>query len=124
MAPQLVVTTVNVSTDDPSGLARFYERLLGWTITDEDPGWVMLRNPEGGVALSFEEDREYARPVWPSTPDGQRQMLHLEIRVDDLETASAHAQACGATLAQYQPQDDVRVHLDPSGHPFCLWVVT
>ncbi len=27
---------------------------------------------------------------------------------------------CGATLADTQPQDDVRVLLDPVGHPFCL----
>jgi hypothetical protein len=23
-------------------------------------------------------------------------------------------------LATFQPQDDVRVYLDPAGHPFCL----
>jgi len=49
-------------------------------------------------------------------------MMHLEVRVDDLERSSAHEQACGATLAAYQPQDEVRVHLDPAGHPFCLWL--
>jgi hypothetical protein len=25
-------------------------------------------------------------------------------------------------VAQFQPQNDVRVCLDPAGHPFCLWV--
>ncbi len=49
-------------------------------------------------------------------------MLHLEIRVEDLEAALAHAVECGATPADYQPQDDVRVCLDPVGHPFCLWL--
>ena len=34
----------------------------------------------------------------------------------------AHAVGCGAELASYQPQDDVRVLLDPAGHPFCLYV--
>lgn len=34
----------------------------------------------------------------------------------------AHAQACGASLAAYQPQPDVRVYLDPAGHPFCLFL--
>jgi hypothetical protein len=24
-------------------------------------------------------------------------------------------------VAAYQPQDDVRVLLDPAGHPFCLY---
>ena len=48
-------------------------------------------------------------------------MMHLDIEVDDLETAGARAVAAGAALADFQPQDDVRVYLDPAGHPFCLW---
>ena len=28
----------------------------------------------------------------------------------------------GAVLAEVQPQEGVRVYLDPVGHPFCLWV--
>jgi len=28
----------------------------------------------------------------------------------------------GATLADFQPQDDVRVYFDPAGHPFCLFI--
>jgi hypothetical protein len=49
-------------------------------------------------------------------------MVHLDIKVDDMEAAGAHALASGATLADYQPQDDVRVYLDPAGHPFCLFL--
>jgi len=30
--------------------------------------------------------------------------------------------AQGATLAGFQPQDQVRVCLDPAGHPFCLFL--
>ncbi|WP_232821653.1 VOC family protein [Desertihabitans aurantiacus] len=29
--------------------------------------------------------------------------------------------ALGASLAEHQPQKDVRVMLDPDGHPFCLY---
>ncbi len=39
-----------------------------------------------------------------------------------LEAGCAHARECGATLADYQPQEDVRVQLDPDGHPFCLYL--
>jgi hypothetical protein len=49
-------------------------------------------------------------------------MMHLDIAVDDLAAACAHAAEAGATLADFQPQDHVRVHLDPAGHPFCLYV--
>ena len=28
----------------------------------------------------------------------------------------------GAVLAEFQPQLDVRVMVDPAGHPFCLFL--
>ena len=49
-------------------------------------------------------------------------MSHLDVGVRDLAAAVEHAEAAGATVAGYQPQDDVRVMLDPDGHPFCLYV--
>jgi catechol 2,3-dioxygenase-like lactoylglutathione lyase family enzyme len=122
-APALTITTVNVSAPDPGALARFYQRLLGYEIAAEEPDWVLLRDPGGGgVALACQSEADYARPVWPAGPGDQQMMMHLEIQVTDLEGAVAHATACGATLAESQPQDDVRVCLDPAGHPFCLWV--
>jgi hypothetical protein len=48
--------------------------------------------------------------------------VHLDIRVGDLEPAVAWATEAGAVLAGYQPQEDVRVMLDPAGHPFCLFL--
>ena len=47
-------------------------------------------------------------------------MMHLDVQVGDLDDAAAEAVALGATLAGHQPQDHVRVLLDPAGHPFCL----
>jgi catechol 2,3-dioxygenase-like lactoylglutathione lyase family enzyme len=121
-ASGLTFTTVNIGAPDAGALAHFYERLLGWKITTEEPGWAVLRNPGGGVGLAFQAESSYVRPTWPAGPEDQQMMMHLEIRVDDLAAASAHATACGATIAEYQPQDDVRVCLDPVGHPFCLWL--
>ena len=48
-------------------------------------------------------------------------MIHLDIAVEDLDAAVAWARESGATLAEHQPQDRVRVVLDPAGHPFCLF---
>ncbi|MBA3279941.1 MAG: VOC family protein [Geodermatophilaceae bacterium] len=121
-APVLTLTTVNIGAPDPAVLARFYRALLDWEITTEEPDWVVLRNPDGGTALAFQSESEFVRPVWPAGPGDQQMMMHLEIRADDLEDAVAHATGCGATLADHQPQDDVRVCLDPAGHPFCLWL--
>ena len=46
--------------------------------------------------------------------------MHLDIGVDDLDEAVAWAGEVGATPAEIQPQERVRVMLDPHGHPFCL----
>jgi catechol 2,3-dioxygenase-like lactoylglutathione lyase family enzyme len=120
--PKLTLTTVNLSAPDAGALAGFYRRLLGYEVIAEEPDWVLLRSPDGGVGLACQTESPYVRPIWPTRPGDQQMMMHLEIKVDDLESAGAHAAACGATRAEYQPQEDVRVYLDPAGHPFCLWL--
>jgi catechol 2,3-dioxygenase-like lactoylglutathione lyase family enzyme len=112
-----------LSTPDPAALATFYAALLGWEVSPgEDPTWRTVRIPGTTHYLGFHLDEAYQRPVWPSRPDRQQMQLHLDIGVADLETAVADALALGAALAETQPQDDVRVLLDPHGHPFCLYL--
>ena len=60
--PSLTLTTVNVGTPDPIGLARFYERLLGWPIAHEEPGFVIVRDPAGGVGVSFQLEEGHVPP--------------------------------------------------------------
>ena len=116
------LTAVTLNSPNPPELAKFYAKLLGWEITVDKEDWVELPNPNGGIGLSFHIEDVWQPPVWPSQPGEQIMQVHLEIQVDNLEDGAAHAQACGATLAKYQPQDDVRVHLDPDGHPFCVYI--
>ncbi|MFD5573321.1 VOC family protein [Streptomyces cadmiisoli] len=121
------LSTVVLDAPDAHELAAFYQRLLGYAVRREEPHWVLIGPPPGteGTALSFETEPEYVRPVWPTRrPGDQQMMLHLDIEVDDLAAETARAVAEGATLAEYQPQDDVRVLFDPAGHPFCLWTET
>ena len=118
----MTLTGTNIDAPDANALADFYRRLLGWTAGTEEPGWVILRPPDGDTTLNFQTEEHYVRPVWPAGPADQQMMMHLEIQVDDLAAGVAHAVAQGATLAQFQPQDGVRVCLDPAGHPFCLFV--
>ena len=113
---------VVLGTPDPVALGAFYARLLGWPYRSEHPEWVVLLDPAGGAGLSFQREPEYEPPVWPAGPDDQAMMVHLDVEVDDLAQAVAWAQECGARLARDQPQEDVRVCLDPDGHPFCLYV--
>ena len=124
------ITGPVLDTDDAEGLARFYERLLGWTITElEGPrpgypqadGWARLRPPDGSTKIEIQWDEQYRRPVWPPVPGEQQMMIHLDIAVDDLEAGLQWALAAGATLAEHQPQPNLYVLLDPAGHPFCLF---
>lgn len=120
--PPMTLSGIVLDSPDARALASFYRRLLGWTVGKDEPGWVTLRAPNGGPGLSFQTEAAYITPNWPAAPGDQQMMAHLDIEVDDLDAAGAHAVAAGAHLAEYQPQDDVRVYLDPAGHPFCLWV--
>jgi len=123
-SPTLTLTTVTLGGADPVALARFYARLLGWQFETDaaDATWLAVRNPAGGVGLAFQYEEFHARPVWPGRPGEQQMMTHLEIKVDDLAAGVRHALDCGAVLVDFQPQQDVRVCLDPEGHPFCLWI--
>ena len=121
-APRFSLATVVLDCLDAHALADFYSRLLQWEVTLREPDWVLLRCPTGGTGLSFQSEAWYRPPVWPEEPGEQTKMLHLDILVDDLQAACAHALECGAVLAGYQPQEGVRVFLDPAGHPFCLFV--
>jgi catechol 2,3-dioxygenase-like lactoylglutathione lyase family enzyme len=114
---------VVLDAPDASALAHFYERLLGWTVYKDTPGWATIAPSEtAGYNLSFQTEPNYVRPVWPSEPGKPIMMLHLDFEVDDLDDAVGYAVGVGAELADVQPQEDVRVLLDPVGHPFCLYV--
>jgi catechol 2,3-dioxygenase-like lactoylglutathione lyase family enzyme len=119
--PTLTLTATVLDAPDARALADFYRRLLGWPIGQDEQDWVTLRPPGGGAGLSFQTEAAYVAPRWPAGPGDPQMQLHLDIEVDDLDEAGAFAAALGATLAAYQPQEDVRVYLDPVGHPFCLW---
>jgi catechol 2,3-dioxygenase-like lactoylglutathione lyase family enzyme len=118
----MTLTATVLGAHDARELAAFYRDLLGWEIRTDEPDWVTLAAPGGGAGLSVQEEAGHVPPAWPAGPGDQQMMMHLDIEVEDLTAASEHAIACGATLAGFQPQEHVRVFLDPAGHPFCLWV--
>lgn len=120
--PRFTLAATTLDAPDAHELAQFYQGLLGWPMRKEEPGWVEIAPPDGGAGLSFQTEPLFNRPRWPSTRSEQQMMMHLDIEVNDLSSAVEHALVLGATLADFQPQDDVRVLCDPAGHPFCLFV--
>ena len=109
-----------IEAPDPNALARFYSELLGWPIGHEEPGTAILAAPQGAIYIVFQQATDYESPVWPPAPGQQRPMMHFDFQVGDLEVAVADAVALGATPSDHQPQENVRVLIDPAGHPFCL----
>ena len=79
---------VVLDAPDASALAHFYQRLLGWTLYKDTPGWATLAPSESaGYNLSFQTEPHHVRPVWPSEPGKPIMMLHLDLEVDDLDAA-------------------------------------
>jgi hypothetical protein len=116
---------VVLDAPDARALAEFYARLLGWRIfpeVDDGDGAAVAPSEDAGFNIACQTEPLYVRPVWPAAPGEPQMMLHLDIQVDELVESVAFAVECGAEVASYQPQEHVRVLLDPAGHPFCLYV--
>ncbi len=108
--------TIVIDCADPAEVARFYAEMLDWKI-DASEDWVDVKS-EYGQCLSFQQVEDYTPPKWPSQEVPQQ--MHLDVVVDDLDTAEEAVLALGATKHEHQPGTTFRVFLDPAGHPFCL----
>jgi predicted enzyme related to lactoylglutathione lyase len=109
---------------DASDLAaesEFWAGVLGGTVDAEDD-WHMVsvdREPRVGVQLA----PNHVPPEWP---DGTPQQIHLDLWVDDINTAHDEVMSLGATLLKpaddppSAPHSNFQVYADPAGHPFCL----
>ncbi len=120
--PTFRISSTVLGTPDPRRLAGFYLSMLGdWETLYDEQQWVKIKPPGGGHGLAFQLEEHHAHPSWPAGPGEQQMQAHLDIGVTDLAAGVAVAEAGGAAQAAYQPQDDVRVMIDPDGHPFCLF---
>ena len=118
--------SVVLGTPDPPRLADFWQALTGFTRWADEPDWVRIGPADGSrPGLSFQLERDFVPPVWPTVPGAQQMTMHLDILVEDLPAAVARAVELGARQAGHQPPsspgEDVVVMLDPDGHVFCLF---
>jgi hypothetical protein len=116
----MALATLNVvvlDCPDPRALAGFYAGVLGGTV-EGDGDWVDLTLP-GGPALAFQAAPGHVPPKWPAPDDSQQ--FHLDLVVDDLDTAEQGVLALGARPLDTEDRSrSWRVYADPAGHPFCL----
>lgn len=112
---------VVLDSTDPGKLAHFYAEMLGWRIATETDSWATIGPDEGVAYLGFQLSPRYVAPTWPIAAGEQQMMMHLDFEVVELDEAVESALELGARLHPHQPQDTVRVLVDPDGHPFCLY---
>jgi catechol 2,3-dioxygenase-like lactoylglutathione lyase family enzyme len=97
---------------DPAELGAFYSELLGLPITYRSAGWVVIATNDTTSGIAFQLAPGHQAPQWPDPRHPQQ--YHLDVMVDDLDTAAAAVIRLGARhLERY-------VYADPAGHPFCL----
>ena len=129
--------SVVIDTLDARALAEFYRQMLGLTYrpgdepSDDGSGaeardWLVLVDADTGSRIAFQQVDELPESTWPDGP--HHQMLHLDFMVpskDALDEQHERVVRLGARLRldrSEEPQEPLRVYLDPSGHPFCIFV--
>jgi catechol 2,3-dioxygenase-like lactoylglutathione lyase family enzyme len=129
---QVVLDSLDVRRD-----AEFYRQLLGLSYaeghepppdgTTDDADWLVLATSDGTRLLAFQLVDSLPAPTWPEP--GVSQQLHLDFRVrsaDELRAQHDRVLDLGGRLLQDRiddPDEPIRVYADPSGHPFCVFVL-
>jgi hypothetical protein len=117
IAVRLAAFTVDCA--DPGEMGRFYAAVLDLPLVKISEKTVVVGEKGQRPFLAFTQVENYRPPSWPD--DDLPKQAHLELGVDDLDTAQAEIIALGARLAPLQAHPDrFRVLLDPAGHPFCI----
>lgn len=116
------LASISLDCPDADLLASFYAGLLGLKEAFATPDRGVIALAGAGPMLTLMRVDAYVPPSWPEGP--QHQQMHLDVAVQDVESATEAAVALGATQAANQPAPEQwRVLLDPAGHPFCLTAV-
>lgn len=136
--PRLV--QVVLDSTDPRRAAEFWRSLLGLVYReghevppagqDDAAGrdWLNLRRPEGSPLLAFQKVDALAASTWPAHEVPQQ--LHLDLTVADrhqLDEVHRQVLELGGQLRldrSDDPEEPLRVYVDPDGHPFCLFVAS
>lgn len=100
-------------------VSTFWADLLGGTVSKDDDWHTIYVDRQPRMAIQLAPDH-----VPPNWPDGSPQQAHLDLFIDDLESAHEEAMDLGARLLKSADdptsEDGFQVYADPAGHPFCL----
>lgn len=106
-----------IDCKDPRTLASFYQELLGYTRVQDESDWVVIGKAPDQPGIAFQRIDNYLPPTWPK--EQVPTQMHIDIRVESLESAAEEAISLGAILLS-DSEKIFWVFNDPEGHPFCL----
>jgi catechol 2,3-dioxygenase-like lactoylglutathione lyase family enzyme len=111
---------VGIDVADPAAMADFWQGVTAYDRVEDTPRHVYLVHPERATAGI------YLHKVPEARPPGKNR-LHLELWVDDLETARARVTELGGRLvadhsdgSDDDPDLSFMVFEDPESNVFCL----
>jgi len=110
---------VCVDAIDPSSLASFWESVLGWRRTHEEPDEVVLEPPAGSA-----EDGVVPDLLFLKVPESKtlKNRLHIDLRPDDQLTEVERLESLGAVRVSVGQTSEATwvVLADPEGNEFCV----
>jgi hypothetical protein len=107
---------------DLAAESSFWAGVLGGSVNADDDWHMVLVDGHPRIGIQLAPDH-----VPPDWPDGAPQQIHLDLWVEDPETAHDIVVSLGATVLKAADDDGspdtFQVYADPAGHPFCLcWI--
>ncbi len=111
------LVVLDLECPDPSVLADFYSRVLGWEVGARHDDYVEIS--DRSTRILFTRVSGSWGAGWPAS--GPPKRYHLCLQADDRADAVERCLAMGAAKPDFQPGGDQwTVLTDPAGHPFCL----
>jgi catechol 2,3-dioxygenase-like lactoylglutathione lyase family enzyme len=108
-----------VDAHDPAAIASFWEAVLGWRRTYDEPDEVVLEPPAGSPEDGVAPDLLFLRVPEAKTVKNR---LHIDLRPDDQAAEVARLEGLGARRVDVGQGSEVTwvVLADPDGNEFCV----
>ncbi len=101
---------ITIDCKDPTGLAKFWEAVIGWSLTYSDETGAMLENP-----TKLESGEKFPPILFYKNPDEKvvKNRMHFDLSPDDQ----------GAEVARIEALGGKRIEIGQSADPATTWVV-
>lgn len=113
---KITAQTVVFDAADIDAESGFWAKMLGGEVSAREDWHTVV--VDGSAPIAVQLAPEHQPPQWP---EGRPQQTHLDLDVEDIESAHTEAVELGAEVLQMATGEQrFNVYADPAGHPFCL----